>query len=281
MKNILIQRLAPAMLFLLFFTPHTFAVNPTYADTIIKTQFHSAILNQNRELIIYFPRNYDSTKRYPVMYVLDGSSQGNHISSTFDSLFVADHIPQVIIVAIPNMSAPNRIFQLVPPFMRTDPDSVNSPAGTGDIFLSFMETELIPFIQKKYPVSDTRLFAGNSRGGLLVLYSLLYKPDLFQARFCFSTPVWRENNLFVSRMDDFLTSKSNTRTFLYMSVGASETENMKSGLDAMIRTLRQKTSAGFTWHTDYTPGATHQNNAQSSAATGIRKWSEYVKNPNR
>lgn len=278
MKDILIQRLASAMLFLLFFTPHTLAANPTYADTIITIQFHSAILNQNRELIIYFPRNYDSTKRYPVMYVLDGSSQGNHISSTFDSLFVADHIPQVIIVAIPNMSAPNRRFQLVPPFMRTDPDSVNSPTGTGDIFLSFMETELIPFIQKKYAVSDMRLFAGNSRGGLLVLYSLLYKPDLFQARFCFSTPVWRENNLFVSRMDDFLTSKRNTRTFLYMSVGASETENMKSGLEAMTRTLKQKTSVGFTWHADYTPGAIHQNNAQASAAIGIRKWSEYVKN---
>lgn len=65
-------------------------------------------------------------------------------------------------------------------------DEKESPFGAGDQFLSFMEKELIPFIDKNYSASKNRSLAGNSRGGLLVIYSLLYKHDLFKDRFCFS-----------------------------------------------------------------------------------------------
>jgi predicted alpha/beta superfamily hydrolase len=41
--------------------------------------------------------------------------------------------------------------------------------GTADRFLEFMETKLVPFMAARYGASDTRLFAGNSRGGLLVM----------------------------------------------------------------------------------------------------------------
>ena len=75
--------------------------------------------------------------------------------------------------------------------------------GTADRFLEFMETKLVPFMAARYGASDTRLFAGNSRGGLLVMYSLIQKPDLSAGRICFSTPFWRENNLLVERVSAF------------------------------------------------------------------------------
>jgi len=249
---------------------------PRY-DSIIQTKLHSEILKQDRELIIHLPRNYDPRKKYPVMYVLDGSSQDQHITDKFDSLNLLGLVPQTIIVGIPNMSGTNRTLQLVPPFMLTDPDNPNSPKGTADTFLLFMESELIPFMEEKYAASRLRSFAGNSRGGLLVIYSLIQKPELFTGRFCFSTPLWRQDNLLVSRVSEFLSSKRKLNSFIYLSVGANETENIKSGLEEISKSLKQKAPSGLIWYTYYTPNVDHQLNAKVSATDGIQKWGEYVK----
>jgi len=194
-----------------------------------------------------------------------------------DSLFGQGLVPQTIVVGIPNMSAGNRTLQLVPPFMLTDPANPDSPMGTADRFLEFMETELVPFIASNFGASDTRLFAGNSRGGLLVMYSLIQKPELFAGRFCFSTPLWRENNLLVERVSAFLAQRTTMKSFLYLSAGEDETGNMKSGLDAMGAALRDHPPSGFVWHIERTPGVDHQRNAAVSGWSALTKWGAYVR----
>ena len=246
-------------------------------DSILNVKLYSKILGQDRELIIHLPHNYDKYKKYPVIYVLDGSSQDQHIADKFDSLSGLALVPQTIVVGIPNMSGANRTLQLVPPFMLTDPDKPESPPGTADGFLDFMEKELIPFIAEKYGASGPRLFAGNSRGGLLVMYSLIHKPDLFTGRFCFSTPLWRQNNLLVTKVSEILSSKKQLNSFLYVSAGVNETENIKSGLDTLTKVLKQKAPTGLVWHTYFTPGVDHQQNARVSATQGILQWGEFFK----
>jgi hypothetical protein len=62
-----------------------------------------------------------------------------------------------------------------------------------------------------------------------------------------------------------------------MSAGTNETDNIKNGLMRMTETLKEKAPAGFSWYSDYTPDAVHQNNARLSHAAGIARWSEYFK----
>src|SRR5687768_9016700 len=114
MKKNLTGRLRFAMI-VFFSISHSFLANAFYTDSVFKTTIQSKILTQERELIVHFPRSYDPKKKYPVMFVLDGSSQDQHIADSFDSLYVAAQVAQVIIIGIPNMSRDNRIFQLVPP----------------------------------------------------------------------------------------------------------------------------------------------------------------------
>ncbi len=246
-------------------------------EGVTTTRLFSKILGEERELIIHLPRDYNSTKLYPVMYVLDGGSQDMHIANKFDVLATAEYSPKTIIVGIPNMTTKNRELNLTPPFMRIDNDDTDSELGEADKFLTFMETELFPFIERTYSASQTRLFSGNSRGGLLVMYSLLYKPDLFHARFCYSTPFWRQDNILISRVGDFLNSRDTLNTFIYMSAGQNETENIKNGLSKMTRTIQDKAPIGLILYSDYTPNAIHQDNAMLSAAKGIARWSEYIK----
>lgn len=251
--------------------------NPTYPESVVQTTIHSKILNEEREVIIHLPINYDKKKKYPVMYVLDGSSQDKHLANKFDILSTAGYVPETIVVGIPNVSGKGRQRDYTPPYMKMDIDEKDSPLGAGDQFLSFMEKELIPFVEQNYSVSKNRSLAGNSRGGLLVMYSLLYKPDLFKGRFCFSPAFWRDDNLIVNKVSDFLTKNENLSSFLYLSMGEDENEKMKNGFTEMTKTLSKKENDQLVWYSDFTKNADHQNNAEISASVGIRKWADYLK----
>lgn len=246
-------------------------------DRVVLTKYQSKILGQERELIVHLPRGYDRKQQYPVLYVLDGSSQDQPLADTLDRLSAEGLVPPTIVVGIPNMSGANRTFQLVPPFMRTDPANPDSPNGTGDQFLEFMEKELVPFIATQHGATDTRVFAGNSRGGLLVMYSLIAKPDLFAGRICFSTPLWRESNLLVERASAFLSVRPSMKSFLYVSAGENETEDIKNGNDAMARVLKTKAPAGLVWHVERTPEVDHTLNAPRSGVSALTKWGAFIK----
>lgn len=252
-----------------------------YSKSVIQDRLNSTILNEEREVIIYLPRNYDSTKKYPVMYVLDGSSQAGQIANKYSVLSAIGYIPETIIAGLPNTSEKGRERDYTPPFMRTDNDDIKSPWGEGDKFLAFMEKELFSFMKKNYSVSSDCYIAGNSRGGLLVMYSLLSKPDLFQARFCFSSPFWRQNNILISKASDFFNVKDTLPGFLFMSAGAAETDNIKSGLKNMTALLVEKAPKGLIWHSELTRTADHQNNAQISASIAIGKLGEYLRRNNQ
>ncbi|QBR12778.1 alpha/beta hydrolase [Sphingobacterium sp. CZ-2] len=251
--------------------------SPSYPKSVVQTTIHSKILNEDREIIIHLPRYYDKNKDYPVIYVLDGSSQDKHIANKFDILSTAGYIPETIVVGLPNVSGKGRQRDYTPPYMRMDIDEKNSPLGKADYFLSFMEKELFPYIEKNYSVSKIRLLAGNSRGGLLVIYSLLYKPDLFAGRFCFSPALWRDDNLIVKKTSDFLAENQNLNSFLYLSIGGEENDKMKSGYTEMIETLNHEQNKQLVWHSDITKNADHQNNAEISASIAIRKWFDFLK----
>lgn len=250
---------------------------PTYSKSVIQTHLYSTILHEERKVIIHLPEGYDKSKSYPVVYVLDGSSQDKQIANKFNILSTAGYVQKTIIVGLPNVSGEGRQRDYTPPYMRRDIDEKKSLMGAGDQFLSFMENELFPFIEKGYSVSKIRSFAGNSRGGLLVMYSLLYKPDLFRGRFCFSPAFWRDNNLIVRKVADFLKRKDSLHTFLYMSMGSKENKKMKNGFNKMTEVLRKETHKDLVWYSTYTPSADHHNNAEISASAGIRKWTDYLR----
>ncbi len=251
--------------------------NPTYPESVIQTTIHSKILNEEREIIIHLPINYDKKKKYPVMYVLDGSSQDKHIANKFEVLSSAGYVPETIVVGIPNVSGKERQRDYTPPYMKMDIEEKDTPLGAGDQFLSFLQRELFPFIEKNYSVSQTRSLAGNSRGGLLVIYSLLYKPDLFDGRFCFSPAFWRDDNLIVKKVSEFLNTNENLDSFLYLSMGDKENDKMKNAFNEMTKTLSENQNGKLIWYSEYTKNADHQNNAEISASVAIREWTDYLK----
>jgi predicted alpha/beta superfamily hydrolase len=245
---------------------------------LVETTLHSTIMGEERRVLVHLPRHYalETAQKYPVMYVLDGTSQDQHTADKVSILSDAGLIPKAIVVGLPNTRG-NRERDQTPPFMRRDVADEKSALGAGDKFLSFIEKELIPYIESNYRTSGYRTLSGNSRGGLFVWYSLLEKPDLFQARFCYSTPVWRFENMMAGKVAAFLHSASGLKTFLYMSVGDKETDQMKDGFAKMMDVLKKSRLKTFKWAANYTPYAVHQDNAIISTSKALVEWGKYLK----
>ena len=258
-------------------TPKT-DIKPPESSNTVQTNIHSTILDEDRRVIIHLPRNYskDTAQKHPVMYVLDGTSQDDHTADKINVLSDAGLVPTAIVVGLPNTRG-NRERDQTPPYMRRIVEDEKSPHGAGDKFLLFIEKELIPFIDGNYRTSGYRTLSGNSRGGLFVLYSLMEKPGLFQARFCYSTPVWRFENLMVNKMSESLLASSDLNGFLYISVGDKETDQMIGGFKRLVDVLKKHRKKQLRWVADHTPYAVHQDNALISTSKGLAEWGMYLK----
>lgn len=246
-------------------------------DSLVFTEFESQIMKEKRRVIVHLPLNYvkEQHKKYPVMYVLDGTSQDQPTSDKISVLAAAQLIPECIVVGILN-SKGNRNRDQTPPFMQTETDDNQSPMGEADRFLTFIEKELMPKISHEYRTNNYNTLTGHSRGGLFVLYSLLTKPDLFQARFCYSTPVWRFNDQMITQLAAFAKDKKPiAKSFLFLSAGADETENIVGGFHRLNKVLLNAKIKNLSVSTYLTPLANHQQNPLMATSKALVAWGTY------
>lgn len=260
---------------------HFTGLLPWEEDTpegIITVTLHSSVLQESREVTIILPQEYSPQKEYPVLYVLDGGSLQTRSADVLDALAGNGYAPETIVVGIPNPSNEARQRDLTPPYMISDIDDASSAPGRGDQFLKFIQEELIPFIDNQYATSTTRLLSGNSRGGLLVLHSLMATPSLFQARFCFSTPFWRQDKIILQNFSSYLDKTDTLKTFLFFSAGENETDNIKRGCSNLADRLKTSAPDCMEWTYQLTPQADHHSNAQQSTGRALGLWGKWVQN---
>ncbi len=80
-----------------------FKTEPVTVTTGYSLKFHSNILNEDRTINISLPEGYEkSTKKYPVLYMLDAQWNFNHTAQNLGWLSNSDikSIPQTIVVGI-------------------------------------------------------------------------------------------------------------------------------------------------------------------------------------
>lgn len=138
-------------------------------DIGVRDSIQSDILGEQRPIIITLPATYHSgTTSYPVLYVLDGNETG-----VLNAIVVTRKLRQeMIIVSIPNVDRDRDMMPLSTPTY-----SVEYPGAAQ--FLSFIEKELIPHIEKKWRTNNQRTLRGASLSGLFVMFTFLEKPELF------------------------------------------------------------------------------------------------------
>lgn len=150
----------------------------------------SKTLNESRQIWIYTPESNDSSlsakQRYPVVYLLDGSEHFVSFVGILKHLSYLMICPQMIVVGITNT---DRNRDLTP----TRDSSYYSKSGGGEHFISFIEKELMPYVDSKYPTEPFKMLIGHSLGGLTVMNTLINHTDLFNAYIAIDPSMWWDN----------------------------------------------------------------------------------------
>jgi len=177
----------------------------------------SKVLNEERTITVQVPKSYENnkTKKYPVIYRLDGKENLPLISEVMQKLQTADSAPEVIMVAIENT---DRARDFAPTVNR-DPRGPVGQGGGADKFLDFLEQELIPHINKKYQTHDFKIISGASVAGLFTIHSLQSRPHLFQAHMAYSPAVWWGDRTTAKKTKAFISQTKSLNNYLYMNIG--------------------------------------------------------------
>lgn len=218
--NISYQKLS-AIIMLLFLGRIIFAQNESKKSPLIigdKIAFQSTILEESRTLNIYLPNSYhpDSSKTYPVIYLLDGSMDEDFIHVTgivqFGSFSWINMIPESIVVGIANVDR-KRDFTYP---TQNKQDKADFPTTGGSLkFINFIEKELQPFITKTYRTGGSKTIIGQSLGGLLATEILVTKPALFDNYIIVSPSLWWDDESLLKK--SFKSYPSNKS--IYIAVG--------------------------------------------------------------
>jgi predicted alpha/beta superfamily hydrolase len=231
----------------------------------------STALGEDREFFVHLPERYeeDTAARYPVLYVLDGTSQSAHTAESARLLARIGMIPPMIVVGVPSLNGETRNRDYTPPELRLDTDAPTSAMGEADRFLSFLQTELMGRIDQEYRTTRPRMLAGWSRGGLFVVYSAVAAPSLFDARFAHSPALWREDDRIVTRLHEALTGGTLSAGLLYLSLGDQENEKMTASFRHAVTVLERDAPATFKWRADLSAGGQHESNPHLSTPVGL------------
>jgi len=179
---------------------------------------HSDILKEDRLLYVHLPEGYqDTQQRYPVLYILYAQLY-NYVADAAiitEKLGGTGEAPPLIIVGVANT---NRYRDLLPVRSQRIAES-----GGADNFLTFLEAELIPYVDKTYRTKQFRILAGPQAGAVFSLYALLTRPTLFQATISenpFMNPDNAEHLLPLS--EQFFRNRTALRHYLYIRCEKNE-----------------------------------------------------------
>lgn len=208
-------------------------VEPVKSDLGEVVTMHSDILNEDRRILIYTPKDsVNPEKKYPVIYVLDAD---NHFAQMVEyskylsrqNVFV---LPPLIVVGITNT---DRSRDLTPSHSNVDysgkPDtSANSPyknSGGNEHFFQFIQKELMPYVISNYKTQPYRIFAGHSFGALTTINCLINYPDMFDAYIAVSPSFWWDQKFLLKLADKKLKAGSTLSKTLFFSDGNEDSSS--------------------------------------------------------
>lgn len=212
-----------------------------------KHLLRSEILGEDRVLNVYLPDDYNDTTAYDIVYLLDGSMNEDfmHIAGLTQFVHMMYKMPATIVVGIGNVDR-QRDFTFAPQLEEFSKAVPNG--GHSENFISFLEKELIPFIEQKYTCSKERYLIGQSLGGLLATEILLYHTEMFHHYFIVSPSLWWDKERLLEEGKMHLKQKENQISVkVQLYVGKKEPYIMRKDARKLKRLLKRNSnhSIGF------------------------------------
>ncbi len=187
----------------------------------------STILNEKRAIWVYVPKggsdDVQMKQHYPVVYLLDGDGHFSSVVGMIQQLSTVNGnmiCPEMIVVGIPNT---DRMRDLTP-------THIDNPAfktsGGGEKFISFIEKELMPYIDAHYPTEPYKMLVGHSLGGLIVMQTLVHHSNLFNSYICIDPSMWYDKQTLLKEAKKALADNKFQRTSLFLGIANTMHDSM-------------------------------------------------------
>ncbi len=210
---------------------------------------NSKVLNQDREIQIYLPDSYASSKeKYPVLYVLDGQWYFSSAVSIQNALRTPDAIPEMIVVGIKRVSSRSR---------RTlfGNDSAK--------FTSFLKDEVLPFIDSKFRTNKERIIFGWEAAAYYISETILKEKDLFSGAIITDGGYASEEIV-----KGF---KSDTDVYLYMANSKKDIFNITE-TEAFNKVLKKNNPKNLRWKYELFNDEVHETLGHLAMYKGIKYY---------
>jgi enterochelin esterase-like enzyme len=171
-------------------TPFAWEVSPeTPRGSVQFEEFRSQTLNRFANAYVYTPPGYarESTRSYPVLYLLHGASTAE-LGDTSREWMFSGFLNRIMDNLIASGKAREMIVVMID--SQTPGASATLTAlGSLELFEKYFIEEVMPFVESRYRVDargSSRWMAGLSRGGSQTFHVAFRHPDLFSALGAFS-----------------------------------------------------------------------------------------------
>ena len=224
------------LLLLLVIVPCAYGQAERIASTFhFQHAIKSQAVGEDRTILVTVPNNYArSDATYPVIYMLDAHPPYNAMmAGLVEQQGWAGTMPEVIVVGIQNT---NRTRDMTP----TAGDRPGAGGGAKN-FLQFIETEVIPFVEKNYRTVPYRTLAGHSLGGLFTMYAFTERPDVFNAYVAASPHLQWDKNYLIKQVEESLRKRPEGNKVFFFGVG-NEPDYMETfgALEELLKKAKLK-----------------------------------------
>jgi uncharacterized protein len=200
------------------------------------------------QLYVALPDDYAAhpEKHYPVLYLCDGYWDFNLICGFKGNLIDDKTLPEIIVVGF-GYPGENPDFVALREYDYTPVPDPKDPAakksGHAKEFLSALETEIIPYVEKEFRADAAyRVLGGYSFGGLFALYTLFERPTLFQAYVVPSPACIWAGNWIAQREAEFAARHKALPVRLFLTAAEKEWPDFR---DSTVRFNEQLTSRNY------------------------------------
>jgi uncharacterized protein len=235
---------------------------------------HSNVLKEDRVIWVRTPPGYQQSKGvYPVVYQTDAPGHVNEIGSTIDFLVNNNRMPPLIVVGIANTDRTRDLTPTHADIKNPDGTVTAFPtSGGADRFLDFIQTELIPEIEKRYRTAPYRIFAGHSLGGLLAIHALFTRTDLFNAYIAVSPSLQWDDGHTLHQAQQFFATHAELRKALFFSLANEDTppNPMGENFEQFRKTLAAGAPKGLIWDSARYPDEDHGSTVLRAHYAGLR-----------
>ena len=258
-----------------------------FADTsfeIPRTITHtidSKVLGRTYDIYVKLPLGYNKpvnvSQVYPVMYLNDGPYTFQVASGVTRLPIAAKKMTPVILVGI--SFAKGEKAQLSRTYDLTPVKDVRwkDKTGGGLAYLAFIETEVIPLIEKTYRADPKeRALVGQSFGSLFGVFTLFTKPHLFKNYLLTSPSLWISNKYIFELEEEFSKKHTDLNANLYFATGEFEQikfgryHNMVKGQTDMVARLKSRDYLGLKIKDEIIEGMHHETTFPIGFTRGIQ-----------